>query len=135
MFKYQRLVLLVLVTVGSCSHNDAFVYHPKPGVEVRVVVFNTESHETNNQKWIALNFDFEIRNDNREPLFFKVDSIEVNYNNVDSRKVYHRSFASVLAMRDSIIGSKRYELYAVLPATTESKSLKRFEVTNFGFVK
>jgi len=133
--KYYKIFLTVFITISGCSKNVVFEYQPNPGVKVNVVVMNTERHEVNGESWISLNFDYTITNSSSAPVIFRFDKIVVKYNNVLSSNVAYQSFASVIALNDSIVGERNYELYAVFPVSVGEGALKQFEIVNYGFVQ
>ena len=104
-------------------------------MSAKIVVIGAEKHIINEDTSIFLNFDLKLENNSNTPIQFRFDSIRIKYNGVISKEVYYRSIASILAMTDTITNTKDYSLYAIFPGSTDAKSLKSFEVLNFGIIK
>lgn len=120
----------------SCSNLGKYDYQPMPNVKIQVILKDLDHHYEDSTKWVSLVFDYKIINESKNPIYFKFDSIKIQFNGNISAKVFINSIASIIATRKRLQnGENDFSLYALFSDSVKVKKHNVFKILSYGFVK
>lgn len=135
MQNYLSLILLLLLFNG-CSNLGEYNYQPQENVNVKVVLKELSYESITDSNWTSLYFDYIVINKSKNQIYFRFDSLTIQFNEFISSKIYYNSIATIIPEKIQIAnGEKNLSLYAVFPDSVKVKTQNDFRIISYGFVK
>ena len=130
------IIVLFLTFIFGCSNLGDYNYQLQKNIELKVKLENISYHSENGYNWSSLNFEYNILNNSHKQIYFRFDSIKIQFNGELSSKIYYNSIASVIPKREKLHeGENRYSLYAVFPDSIQSIQQNKLKILSDGLIQ